>query len=287
MLITQSKPKSPYSTGQENKGMNRKIIGAAAAAATMLMLTCGSALAPVAHAHKGDDPQPVGPTGQTYNLVFRDEFDGSSLDLTKWSDSWVNGGKQNNVPTSAANVAVSGGNVTLTLTGTPGNYVGASINTDPLQNWTGSKVGFTFTTGVTEWRVKFPGDGTTLYNWSGAWQPTDPYLGEIDSVETMGTAQGHYHPASDVNPNLRLYDAGYLDGWHTYTMQRTATNILMWIDGRLVSNYPVAGNPDVQGGYPVTTPQYLVANIGIGDTPSQTGPAGAVVIDYIRVWSES
>jgi len=53
-----------------------------------------------------------GPAGIAWGApVFEDNFDGSSLDTNKWAPSWFNGSTMNEVSTSPANVAVTGGNL--------------------------------------------------------------------------------------------------------------------------------------------------------------------------------
>jgi hypothetical protein len=70
-------------------------------------------------------PVPTGPSG-TWNLVFEDNFSGSSLDSNYWKTSWYSG--TNKVSLSAANVAVSGGRLGLTLSS---SSVGAAAVTGP------------------------------------------------------------------------------------------------------------------------------------------------------------
>ncbi|HEX8227678.1 MAG TPA: hypothetical protein VF572_07460, partial [Candidatus Saccharimonadales bacterium] len=56
--------------------------------------------------------QPLGIPG-TWNIRFQDEFNGTTLDTSKWTT--LDGWSMNNVTTHTANVSVSGGSAILTL----------------------------------------------------------------------------------------------------------------------------------------------------------------------------
>jgi beta-glucanase (GH16 family) len=223
--------------------------------------------------------QPNGPTG-SFTLVFDEEFTGTSLNLTKWSSEWhQNGGVQNNVTTTAANVSVSGGYLTLTLSDAS---TGASINTDPADlNDNASKVGFQFTTGVVEARCNFAGNGTLLYNWPAWWTTNNnwPTGGENDIAEVEAGCLRPCHIDADQN-SVWGTPAGYFGGWHTYTLQRFSDHFQVWYDG--VSLGTMTTYEDV-----ATSPQYLLLNIGNWSGmsgPVQTGSAGALMVDYVRAW---
>ena len=83
----------------------------------------------------------------------------------------------NNVTASASNVAVSRGNLILTLASSGSGAFISSSHSD------GAGVGYEFPVGAyAEARVLFPGDGRTIYNWPGWWTsgPNWPDAGEHD-----------------------------------------------------------------------------------------------------------
>ena len=61
----------------------------------------------------GSSTQPVGNIPGTWTLAFDDEFNATSLDSSKWTT--MNGGGWGSTTCDASNVAVSGGNLVLTL----------------------------------------------------------------------------------------------------------------------------------------------------------------------------
>jgi beta-glucanase (GH16 family) len=245
--------------------------------------TSPSATAPVAPAPSTAPVVPTAPAGTTgaagpagppasptaWNQVFDDEFNGSALDTTKWSTSWFNGGSMNNTSTSPANVSVSGGILTLTLSSTS---VGALISTNPSG---GASTGFQFTYGYTEARILFGGAGSTCNDWPAFWTDGQswPQDGEIDIAEGLGTLTSNYHSNAGAN-NSNTVPGNWCGSWHTYGVDREpGINTIYW-DGQAIRSY--ASN---DGG----SPQYLILNIGSGEGPSAAGDT--MQVDYVRAWS--
>jgi hypothetical protein len=222
-------------------------------------------------------PGPSGPPGD-WTLTFEDTFD-SSFDYVKWSDSWFNGGTQNRVTTSKSNVAIVDGNLRLTLSS---SSVGASVNTNPSdKSGNPSKVGFTIDPGdVVEVRALFPGNGTSLYNWSAIWTTGQswPEDGEHDFAEVLGgDLEIAYHSIGvDL---LAPTPTGYWgDGWHTYTLHRKISTTDVYRDGELVATYDTSdtGNPEC-----------IVINTGYksGVSVLATGSASYLWVDHVRAWT--
>ena len=67
--------------------------------------------------------------------MFNDDFNGTTLDATKWAKNWYNG--VNNVTSSASNIVVSGGNLALTLSS---STTGAIVTTKPGGTVTGFQI---------------------------------------------------------------------------------------------------------------------------------------------------
>lgn len=226
----------------------------------------------------GGGTNPTGPVG-SWTMVFEDTFSGASLDLTRWSDT--DGFAINGVTTQASNIAVTGGELVLTLSD---STHGAAVSSAPFH---GAGVnGFVLDVGmVAEARVRFPGNGTNLYNWPAWWTSGEdwPADGEHDIAEVLGESGGvltvNYHYGTLASPqsaNQRPNPAGYWGGaYHIYTLHRKATTADVYWDGQLVHSYSTS---DTGAG------QTLLLNIGVGAGPTQTGSTGALRVDYVRAW---
>ena len=240
-------------------------------------VTSTPSAAPAAPAAAAAPAAPAVPTGTagppgnpaTWNLAFDDEFNGSSLDTTKWSTSWFNGGTMNNTATSPANVAVSGGNLILTLSSAS---VGALVSTNPGG---GASTGFQFTYGYTEARILFSGSGSTCNDWPAFWTDGQswPQNGEIDIAEGLGTLTSNYHSSSGAS-NSNNVPGSWCGTWHTYGVDREpGTNTIYW-DGQVIRSYATD-----DGG----SPEYLIFNIGSGEGSYVAGDT--LQVDYVRVWT--
>jgi hypothetical protein len=202
-------------------------------------------------------------------LTFADEFDGTSLIGSVWASE---GYHTNGVVTHTSNVSVSGGNAILTLASSSS---GAEICTCYDEGYgPGLPVG-----GYTEARIRFPGNGTSIYNWPTWWAsgPNWPASGEHDIAEALGgRLTVNYHSPS-LNHNTGA-PAGYWgDQFHTYGLHRKASSADVYWDGRLVRSYPTSDNGN---------PESLIVNVGTGSGgPNITGPESQVLVDYVRMWT--
>lgn len=214
-----------------------------------------------------------GPAGITWSApIFEDNFTGTQLDTSKWAASWFNGSVQNQVATSPANVAVSGGNLILTLAS---SNSGASINTSPDDAATSS---FMFTTGYAEARIFFPGSGTVIYNWPAWWinGRVHPNHGENDIAEGLGTMTVNYHSASG-GYNQGTVPGIWSNAFHTYAIHRKVGSCDVYYNGTRVKSYNTDDGE---------APQYLIFNVGYAsDHQTVFGTESQVRVDYVRVWS--
>ena len=195
--------------------------------------------------------------------VWRDEFDGNSLDGTKWTA--LNGGwKDENQQVrscytrSDENINVSGGNLNLIglykpgATCTGGNTKTGNFTSGFVQ--TKNKAYFKY--GYIEARIKMPKNKST---WPGFWMspnnspygPGWPDWGEIDIVEAKGSNRqfaasdahwrdkntptgqtGSHRNRQGVIPSSK-FGTNDTTEWHTYGVKWTEGKLEYFIDGEL------------------------------------------------------
>lgn len=251
-------------------------------------------------------PIPVGQQGN-WNLIFHDEFNGNSLDTTKWNTCYYNfmldhgcihdQGELEFYQPGA--VTVSNGSVKLKAQKSP--FAASNGKTYPYTSGmitTGPSVGnpkdtrFAFKYGYMEMRAKVPaGKGLWPAFWTLpanlGWPP------EIDVFEILGDQPNvvnlHYHyetpnggdgdsPGSWVGPDFSA-------DWHTYAVDWEPHSITWYIDG-------VARRTFTDQDLIPAAPMYLVANLAVGGSwpgspDASTHFPAAFEIDYVRVWQHA
>jgi hypothetical protein len=216
-------------------------------------------------AHAPPNPGPNGPLGVAghWKLVFDDEFNGNSLNVDRWNphDHWVD---QNAVTDHLANVTVSDGHAILTLASRDS---GAEIGTATF----GLKVGE-----FAQARINFAGSGSTVYNWPAFWTsgPNWPSGGENDIAEGFGALTVNYHSPTVTHMSGRIPGA-YAGAFHVYGIYRGRGYARVYWDGRVVGAYKTFDDGQ---------PQTLLLTLGAGNQVV-TGPRGAMIVDYVRVWA--
>ena len=217
-------------------------------------------------------PAPQGPPG-TWGLAFQDEFNGTSLDQTKWVA--LNNWRMNNVTAYSSNVAIANGNLILTLaSSTSGAFVSSA-------SWDGAGANsYSFPVGdYIEARVYFPGSANeSIYNWPAWWTsgPNWPAAGEHDVAEGLGgELTVNYHSPSGAH-NQGTVSGPWGNGFHTYGLHRLATRADVYWDGVLVKSYPTDDSGAAEA---------LLLNVGASTSRAAvTGAAGQVRVDYVRAW---
>jgi hypothetical protein len=188
----------------------------------------------------------------------------------------------NNVPTSAANVTQTGGHLQLQLSNADGTVRGGMVSSSMLDGV--GRAGFEAGIGsYTESRVYFSGSDTQpIYNWPAAWTSGHqwPSNGEHDYAEGLDRLTANYHTLSSsgvhVANNSGVIPGTWHNAFHTYGVHRKATSADVYWDGRLIRSYPTS---DAGGGHT------LIFNIGRYSSHAPVlGPAGAMKVDYVRVW---
>ena len=216
--------------------------------------------------------------------VWRDEFNGTSLDKDSWNiygSGWSANNVQSCYSRSEENVNVKNGSLNLVGLYKPGarctgneksgNFTSGFVETKGKKFWT---------YGYIEARIKMPNNKST---WPGFWMSPAtkeygdwPRSGEIDIVETKGSNLDY--AAADAHWGLSKYNkkhaqgkdlpAGFKDTtqWHTYGVKWTEGKLEYYIDGvkfHTVSSFgwPNAANTPYG---PFDKPFFLRLNLAIG-----------------------
>lgn len=264
---------------------------AAAASAAPLIVSASPASAAVL---------PVGSSGGA-NLVFSDEFEGTSLNTGKWHTcSWwstttcsIETNKELELYTKN-NVSVANGVLKLQArrenatawNGKTYNYTSGMVSTGGRSGEIAP--GFTFRYGYMEARVKVP-SGKGL--WPAFWSlPADySWPPEIDVMEILGddprTTYMHYHyndaSGSHVGPGSSWTGPDFSAGWHTFGADWQPGSITYYVDGVERWRFTDAA---------VTSKaSYLLLNLAVGGNwpgspDASTAFPADYLVDYVRVW---
>ena len=238
--------------------------------------------------------------------VWADEFDGSSLDTSKWDVQIGDGcsygicGWGNNELQSYQNENLTVGNGMLTITAKKQrvqskNYTSGRIRTANMPN------GGQWTNGRFEARIKLPpGSGM----WPAFWMlPTDPDVGwpmsgEIDIVESVGQTgmfnfgtihYGQAWPNNEWTQGRILTQPGlWSDDFHEYALEWEPNEIRWYIDDILYSTKTPA---DMSDSAYWTFEQYqyhLILNLAVGGnlggTVDDSMLPQTMDVDYVRVY---
>jgi beta-glucanase (GH16 family) len=240
----------------------------------------------------------TGPSPEKGELLFRDDFTGTSLNSDRWSPCywWATRGCTNlsnnelewYVPEQ---VKVADGRLRLEararqVTGIEGrrfDYVSGLIsNLSPRRDL------FSFQYGYVESRVRVPvGQGL----WPALWMlpTTRASLPEVDIMEIVGEEPDvvamHTHWLEDGKERQhghRYRGPDFSAGWHTFGLQWEPDALTWYVDGE--ARWRVTRAEQVPN-----EPMYLVANLAVGGNftraPNRdTELPASFEVDYIKVW---
>lgn len=244
-----------------------------------------------------------------YQLTFSDEFNGTSLDTSRWNTCYYHYNSQYNGCAhsselqwyTASQVSVQNGYARLTAAkkqvtgyGSSGaqtfNYVSGMITTGKYRYATPTNTPFTQTYGYFEARMKIPsGKGY----WPAFWLlPIDySWPPEIDVMEILGDSTNtthmtyHWLNSSDTHQQSGgTYVGGdFASGWHTYAVDWEPGRIDWYIDGTLRRTYTSAAITD--------KPMYMLINLAVGGSwpgspDGNTVFPGYADIDYVRAYKK-
>lgn len=238
-----------------------------------------------------------------YNLVWSDEFSGSTLDAGSWNAEIGNGtgGWGNNeleyYTNNSKNLLLSNGNLIIEARkeATSGfDYSSARITTQ-------NKKSFTF--GRVDIRAKLP---VTKGIWPALWMLGAninsvgwPACGEIDIMELIGTypsrvyATLHWKNASNNHDSkgnsYDLSSGNFSQQFHVYSLIWEQDQVKCLIDDQL---YLTVTKADLgSANYPFNSPHFFIFNVAVGGNWPGSPDASSsfpqrMFVDYIRVFQK-
>jgi len=238
-----------------------------------------------------------------WNLVWKDEFDGHSLDLSKWEfEVNAQGGGNNELQYYVTNnVRLSDGLLIIEARkerysgpGGTRNYTSSRIRTKRKADWLYGRF---------EIRAKLP---TGKGMWPAIWMmPTDdhyggwPNSGEIDIMELVGHEPNkvhgtlHYgdaaHWKQHEGTNYTLAAGTFADDFHVFRFDWEPAAMRWYVDDRLYQTQTKWHTRTNAFPAPFDQRFHLILNLAIGgnwpgNPDTTTGFPQAMVVDYVRVF---
>ncbi len=242
-------------------------------------------------------------------LVWSDEFSGSSLDTSKWEyqigtgcPSLCGWGNNELQYYRSQNVAVSGG--TLRITAQAQSFSGSAYTSGRIR--TRGDMGIDWTYGRFEARAKLPrGQGL----WPAIWMlPTDYVYGgwaasgEIDIMELVGHEPNRVHGTlhyGDTWPgnvfsgsSYTLPTGDFSDAFHTFALEWEPTQMRWYVDGILYATQSAWWSNAGTYPAPFDQPFHLLLNVAVGgnwpgNPNGSTQFPQMMEVDYVRVYQDT
>ena len=231
------------------------------------------------------------PRAATYQLVWSDEFNGTSIDASKWNIDVGNPGVNHEQEYyQAANATVSNGNLVITA---KQENVGGQPYTSAKLNTAGK---FSVQYGRIEARIKLP---MVQGTWPAFWMLGNnistvgwPNCGEIDIMEHVNTTNtilgtmhwnggnGHVQYGSSTTTTPGDY--------HVYAVEWDSNSIRWYVDNTLYVTGNIQNNINNTGAFQL--PFYIILNLAMGgDLPGNTIDNSSLpttmMVDYVRVYN--
>ncbi|KNY26476.1 RICIN domain-containing protein [Pseudobacteroides cellulosolvens] len=240
-------------------------------------------------------PTPVTSSIPGWKLVWKDEFDDTSINTADWG--YEIGYKRNNeaqyYTNRKENARLESGNLVIEARREDYSgykYTSASINTSGKRTWQYGRF---------ELRAKIP---TPAGSWPAWWtlgvNNGWPKNGEIDIMEfykgKILANVAYQNPQGSIvwdsfTKAISNYSSNWSNEFHTWVMEWDADNIKLYCDNELLNTFSV--NSATNGTYnPFRQPHYMLINLAIGGNnggdPSQTTFPLKYYVDYVRVYQK-
>ena len=249
------------------------------------------------------------PPATQWNIVWSDEFNGTSINTNNWTYDLGGGGFGNNelefYTNSPNNSYVSNGLLHIVALTNGSGYTSARMKTQGKQSWAYGRM---------EARIQIPrGQGI----WPAFWMlgtnfvPVGwPTCGEIDIMENIGNTNdqgtdhgtihgpqnnscgGDYNCGGGVGGTYTLPGGAALaDNFHIYAVEWTTNQIKWFLDTNQFFTATPASLP-ANSTWVFTQPQFFILNVAVGGNwPGN--PDGTTVfpqhmlVDYVRVYQQT
>ncbi len=240
------------------------------------------------------DDGPITPlTYEGFNLIWQDEFDGTTINTDNWGYDIGGGGWGNQewqtYTSSPTNSFVQDGKLNIVATKLYASYNSARLL---------SKNKKTFTYGRIDFRAKMPfGKGI----WPALWMLGNnissvgwPRCGEIDIMEYLGHITTQVHGTVHYNKNGHQYTGdhytltggeGFDDKFHVFTILWSEYGIRWYVD---YQPYFQVEDTDIEFSA-FKLPQFFIMNVAVGGVwpgyPDETTTfPQTMMVDYVRVF---
>jgi len=242
-----------------------------------------------------------------WNIVWSDEFDGTSIVSTNWSfETGNNGGWGNSeleyYTSRSQNAYVTNG--LLHITARQESFGGFNYTSARMKG----QNHFSKQYGKIEFRAKMP---SGVGFWPAVWMLGDnfpsvgwPACGEIDLMENKGgvpgQVQGTIHYSNSSNQHVQstgIYNFPAGNGatdFHTYLLSWTTDSIAWYVDGQLYETQTSWSSSTGPYPAPFNQPFYFIMNLAVGGNyvgnPSTNSInasgvwPGDMQVDYVRVY---
>jgi beta-glucanase (GH16 family) len=272
--------------------MNTNLTRAASGAGLLFFLVTAATSCKKNLNAEGGPGQSTAPRAIAYQLVWADEFNGTSLNSSNWNIDVGNPGVNSEQEFyQASNVAESGGNLVITaqnqlVQGQP--FTSGKIETSGK---------FSTTYGRIEARMALP---MVQGTWPAFWMlGTDintvgwPSCGEIDIMEHVNTTNTilgtmHWNDNGHVQYGSSTSTSNTPADFHIYAVEWTPQGITWSVDNTPYVTGNISGGINNTGAF--QNPFYIILNLAIGGTLSgSTVNTGALptsmLVDYVHVYN--
>jgi beta-glucanase (GH16 family) len=228
-------------------------------------------------------------SGQTYKLVWSDEFDGTTLNSANWTPEimapYANNNEVQAYTDSLDNLKVDSGSLLIQAKKTNGNWTSARIKSKGLRSFKYGKI---------EFRAKLP---SGIGPWPAAWLLGSnidtagwPGCGEIDVMEWKGTTPtvvGHATHSPSRNGSNPIQTTAAVSNpstaFHTYAVLWEAGKVTFSVDGTTTGTWATPDSPVFEKEF------FLLLNLAmggsyLGNTIDSSLSSAQYYVDYVRVF---